>query len=41
MKTFALQMEELEEEKQGLDQQGTRKTNIVCVYIRLHVGVCV
>lgn len=41
MKTFVLQMEELEEEKQRLDQHGTKKMNIVCIYVYVWVCVCV
>lgn len=40
MKTFALQMEEFEEQKQGLDQHGTKKMNIVCVYVYTCTGGC-
>lgn len=39
MKTFVLQMEL--EEKQGLDQHGTRKMNIVCVCIYVYMWVWV
>lgn len=34
-------MEELEEEKQGLDQHGTKKMNIVCVCVYTCTCGCV
>lgn len=44
MNTFVLQMEELEEEKQTLDQQGTKKMSVcmcmcVCIYVYLYTCV--